>query len=108
MKSTYTRRRFLRTTSVSALAAIAWPAKSLLAAEPKRPFDISLAQWSLHRSLRAGKLDNLDFARYTRKEFGIEAVEYVNQFFKDKARDEKYLAEMKKRAADAASRACLS
>ena len=27
---------------------------------------------------------------------GIEAVEYVNQFFKDKAKDEKYLAELKK------------
>jgi hypothetical protein len=27
--------------------------------------------------------------------YGIEAVEYVNQFFKDKAEDPKYLAEMK-------------
>lgn len=29
---------------------------------------------------------------------GIDAVEYVNQFFKDKAKDTKYLTEMKKRA----------
>ena len=33
-------------------------------------------------------------------EHGIHAVEYVNQFFMDKAKDAKYLGEMKKRAAD--------
>jgi len=68
----------------------------------KEPFKISLAQWSLHRRLRGQqepKLDNLDFAKETRS-FGIEAVEYVNQFFMDKAKDTKYLAEMKKRAKD--------
>lgn len=43
-------------------------------------------------------MDNLDFAAKAKKDFGIEAVEYVNQFFKDKAKDKKYLAEMKKRA----------
>ncbi len=59
-------------------------------------FKISLAEWSLHRSIGAGKLDNLSFPRVTREEFGIEAVEYVNQFFKDKARDEGYLATLKK------------
>jgi L-ribulose-5-phosphate 3-epimerase len=63
-------------------------------------FRISLAQWSLHRTLRAGDLDHLDFARVTREEFGIEAVEYVNSFFKDRARDASYLAEMNRRAAD--------
>jgi len=69
----------------------------------KEPFKISLAQWSLHRRLRgrpAGggpKLDNLDFAGEARS-LGIDAVEYVNQFFKDKAQDSKYLTEMKKRA----------
>ncbi len=68
----------------------------------KRPFKISLAQWSWHRTLRGGqgpKMDNLDFAKEA-KALGIKAVEYVNQFFKDKATDEKYLAEMKKRAKD--------
>ncbi|MFC1782466.1 family 16 glycoside hydrolase [Planctomycetota bacterium] len=68
----------------------------------KEPFKISLAQWSLNRRLfgrREPKLDNLDFAK-TARGFGIEAIEYVNQFFKDKAQDDKYLAQMKKRAAD--------
>lgn len=70
------------------------------AAAPDRapPFKISLAQWSLHRTLFEKKLDNLDFAR-TANGLGIDGVEYVNQFFKDKARDKAYLAEMKARAA---------
>ena len=63
-------------------------------------FKISLAQWSLHKTLFAKKLDNLDFAAKTKNDFGISAVEYVNQFFKDKAKDKAYLGEMKKRAAD--------
>jgi L-ribulose-5-phosphate 3-epimerase len=68
----------------------------------KEPFKISLAEWSLHRRLRGQqqpKLDNLDFAKEAHN-FGINAVEYVNQFFKDKAKDTKYLAEMNKRAKD--------
>lgn len=63
-------------------------------------FDISLAQWSLHRKIREGNLDNLDFAWYSKNKFGIEAVEYVNQFFADKANDKSYLSEMKTRAKD--------
>jgi sugar phosphate isomerase/epimerase len=63
-------------------------------------FSISLAQWSLHRALQEGTLDHLDFARTARQEFGIEAVEYVNSFFKDKAEDREYLGEMKKRCED--------
>ena len=61
-------------------------------------FKISLAQWSLNKSLKAGALDNLDFAAKARNDFGLDAVEYVNQFFEDKAKDMKYLGEMKKRA----------
>ena len=63
-------------------------------------FKISLAEWSLHRALAAGELDHLDFARVARTDYGIEAVEYVNSFFKDKAEDSQYLAEMNRRAAD--------
>lgn len=64
-------------------------------------YKISLAQWSLHRTLFDGDLDNLDFARTAKEEFGIGAVEYVNQFFMDKATDKKYLKNMKRRANDA-------
>lgn len=75
-------------------------AKKQKKAKKKFPFKISLAQWSLHRSIREGKLDNLDFAKTAKEEFKIRAIEYVNQFFMDKADDKKYLSEMKQRHED--------
>ncbi|MEM8527488.1 MAG: sugar phosphate isomerase/epimerase family protein [Bacteroidota bacterium] len=63
-------------------------------------FDISLAQWSLNKAFFGGKLDNLDFASKAKNAFGITAIEYVNQFFKDKGDDMAYLKEMKMRADD--------
>jgi len=90
------RRSFL--TAAASLAAIR-PAR-LLAQSGNPPFRISLAQWSLHRELQKKALDNLDFAQVTRTVFDIDAVEYVNQFFKDKANDSAYLAEMNRRAKD--------
>jgi sugar phosphate isomerase/epimerase len=63
-------------------------------------FKISLAEWSLHKALFAKEFENLDFPVKAKNEFGISGVEYVNQFFKDKAKDEKYLAELKKRCDD--------
>lgn len=63
-------------------------------------FKISLAQWSLHKALNANEIDNLDFARIAREEFDLDGLEYVNQFFKDKAQDNAYLTEMKKRSTD--------
>jgi len=68
--------------------------------KPGPLFHISLAQWSLHKAIFSGQMDNLDFARAAKNDYGIAAIEYVNQFFKDKATDKKYLAEMKKRASD--------
>jgi sugar phosphate isomerase/epimerase len=91
MNESLSRREFVTRMGVAAAALSIAP--RLLAAEPW--FKISLAQWSLHRALREGKLTNLEFPKVTRQEFGIEAVEYVNQFFKDKARDEAYLKELK-------------
>lgn len=70
------------------------------AAEEAPLFKISVAQWSFHRAIRSGKLDNLDFAKISKERFGIDAIEYVNQFFKDKAKNKAYLKQMKQRAAD--------
>lgn len=65
---------------------------------PKDPlFKISLAEWSINKPLFAGKIDHLDFPVLSKKH-GIEAIEYVNQFFMDKAQDKAYLKEMKTRA----------
>lgn len=72
----------------------------LLRAHAAPWFRISLAQWSLNRALFAKELDHLDFARVAREEFGLGGIEYVNSFFRDKARDAAYLAEMNRRAAD--------
>jgi len=80
-------------------------ARSSAAAAPI--FKISLAQWSLHRALFEGGLDHLDFARTAREDFGIDAVEYVNQFFMDKATDQRYLQQMKQRADDHGVRSLL-
>ncbi|MFM7070326.1 MAG: sugar phosphate isomerase/epimerase family protein [Planctomycetota bacterium] len=70
-------------------------------------FKISVAEWSLHKTIFGGKLNHLDFAKTAKESFGIDAVEYVNQFFRDKAKDEKYLAEMKKRCDDLGVRSLL-
>jgi len=70
-------------------------------------FKISLAEWSLHRALRAGELDPRDFAPLARKEYGLDGAEHVNTFFKDHATDFEYLTDMKKRADDAGVRSLL-
>lgn len=95
------RREFIKqsaqTLAATGIAAIA--GESLMAAA-KQVFKISLAQWSLHRALFKKDLDNLDFAKVAKQDYGISAVEYVNQFFKDKAKDKTYLGEMLKRTRD--------
>ena len=60
-------------------------------------YKISLAEWSINRPLFDGKLQHLDFAKIA-KSVGIDAIEYVNQFFKDKAKDTAFLKEMNTRA----------
>lgn len=68
---------------------------------------LSLAQWSLHRTLQAGKLDHLDFPATAKGKFGVSAVEYVNTFFggktmpfKEAGKNAKYLNELLKRSRD--------
>ncbi|MCK4879370.1 MAG: sugar phosphate isomerase/epimerase [Bacteroidales bacterium] len=61
-------------------------------------FDISLAQWSLNRKIRGGDLDNLDFPVYAKDNFGIHAVEYVDQFFP--SADKEYIKGLLKRTED--------
>lgn len=97
-----TRRNFISST-VCTLAAATVPSNLMAESTAKAPvFEISLAQWSLHRALKGGHLSNLDFPKYAKTEFGIQAVEYVNAFFFDKAKDSKYLTELKNRTHDEA------
>lgn len=101
MTDLMSRRRFLLNSAniVGGMAVMSITQSESRGAQ-KELFPISLAEWSFHRALFAKTLDHLDFARTAKQDFGIEAVEYVNQFFKDKATDQKYLSEMKKRAND--------
>src|SRR5689334_16559484 len=70
-------------------------------------FEISLAEWSLHRSLFTRRLRHIDFPRIAKEDYGIDAIELVNRFFKGKARDKKHLTEFKTRADDMGARILL-
>ena len=99
------RRDFLRAGGAGATAAAfssltACAARGVTVGQQQLPYKISLAQWSLNRTINARQLNHLDFAQVARREFDIDAIEYVNTFFFDKARDKSYLADMNKRAAD--------
>ena len=72
---------------------------------PEAPFRISLAEWSLHRAVRSGALDHLDFPLSARRDYGIEAVEYVSTFFRQ--RDDHYLNALRSRAEEAGVRSLL-
>lgn len=104
MNMNITRRNFIKQSGIVS-GTLAMSASPLLSACSKAVsnspiYQISLAQWSLHKALFANELSNLDFAKIAKKEFGISAVEYVNAFFKDKAKDKSYINQMKQIAED--------
>ncbi|HEV7330458.1 MAG TPA: sugar phosphate isomerase/epimerase family protein [Flavisolibacter sp.] len=93
------RRQFIKNASVLAAGFALVPA--LANAFPAKPFfDISLAQWSLYKEFFSKKYDTLDFPAVARKQFDIGIVEYVNQFFKDKATDKTFLQTLLQRCKD--------
>jgi len=98
----------------------------------KQPFfKISLAQWSLHRSffgdalksgdfmaffktlqtdpdsLLQGELNPIDFPAIAKKQYGVDAVEFVNTFYFGKAKDKAYLKDLKDRCASEGVQAVL-
>jgi sugar phosphate isomerase/epimerase len=98
-----TRREFIRTLGLGTIGLTALSSIPLFAteaADKKIFFKISLAEWSLHKTLFAKQMTNMDFPQTAAKKYGIHAVEYVNQFFKDKAEDKTYLKELLQRAKD--------
>jgi sugar phosphate isomerase/epimerase len=95
-----TRRQFIKTATILGAGSAIVPRSFANKLAEKDFFKVSLAQWSLHKDLFSKKIDTLDFPGIARKEFNIEAVEYVNQFFKDKANDSKYISELLKRCKD--------
>ena len=98
------RREFLRhfglvTAGLSGVATASFAA-GISSSPPELFFKISLAEWSYNRSLFGGKMTNLDFPVKARKDFDIGDIEYVNVFFKDKAKDQPYLNDLKQRCKD--------
>lgn len=58
-------------------------------------YKISLAEWSLNRSIGKGTITNMDFPRIAKETYGLDAVEYVSTFFKGKGEDTEYLTKLK-------------
>ena len=97
---TTNRRSFIKQAGGVAAGLALMPTAFAELTTKKMFFDISLAEWSLHKALFAKKITNLDFPGIARKEFDISIVEYVNQFFKDKAQDKTYLNDLLTRCKD--------
>lgn len=95
------RRQFLQTAAATAAAMATVPRWAFAGEEKVVPFKISLAEWSLHKAIQGGELTNLDFARVSKDEFGIDGIEYVSQLWEDKQAGAEYVAKVKKAAADA-------
>lgn len=98
------RREFIRQTGIYAggmILSTLLPSFTLESDKKKKfDFKISLAQWSLHKALFNKEITTLNFPVLAKTKYGIEAVEYVNQFFPDKAKDMVYLKDLKKRSDD--------
>jgi len=75
-------------------------------AHAAREYGISLAGWSLHRTIGEGegKVPMLDMPKMTRQDFGIEAIELVNRMLASHAgtfaEQKPYLDKLAKNAAD--------
>lgn len=94
------RRTFIKKTALAA-TAIYLPAFYACANKLENNMPkISLAQWSLNRAFFDKTLNPVQFANIAKNDYGISAIEYVNQFYADSATDEKFWIEMAKRASD--------
>lgn len=101
-----TRRDFVKQALVGATAISVEP--NVFHTSKDAGIKLSLAEWSLHRALKEGKLDHLDFPAKAKNDFGIDAVEYVNGFFggnkmtfKEAGKNAAYLKELLTRSKDA-------
>lgn len=65
-------------------------------------FELSLAEWSVHRRIQSGDLSNLDFPRFAQEEFGIRTVELVNTLMEGP--EDHLVRQLEQRVRDAGSR----
>jgi L-ribulose-5-phosphate 3-epimerase len=96
------RRIFLQQLSITTTGILAIPTLPSLSSchSENGFFKISLAQWSLHRAFHNNERDPFNFPTITRKEFDIEAVEYVNSFYFSHEQDKQYWTDLKKQCDD--------
>lgn len=124
MKSKLNRRTFLQqSAAVTSALMLSSPLLAFPGNKPDELFKISLAEWSVHKlifgkALEAGwekfgdmlkndfasiekyaSLKNIEFPAYARS-VGIDAVEYVNTCFFDKAKNKAYLNDLNKACDD--------
>ncbi|MGZ3998987.1 MAG: sugar phosphate isomerase/epimerase family protein [Mucilaginibacter sp.] len=95
------RRIFIKNAAIGAAGvgvAASFP-QLLFAGEKELFFKLAISQFSFANQFWTKKLDPLDFAAKS-KELGIPGLDYCSMFFADKAKDQTYLAELKKRAVD--------
>ena len=95
-----TRRNFLKKSAAIAggVSIMGFGGTAISSCSSKKDFlfKISIAEWSLNKSMRNGEVDHLDFAKIARRNFDIDAIEYVNQLFADKTGgSNNYIKEMK-------------
>ena len=96
---TINRRQFISNTALAGMAFASPFSRRLAQAGERPPFRISLAQWSLHKGFFDGTLDPVEFAAISARTYGIEAIEYVNQFYADTL-DDALVKELRQRADD--------
>ncbi|MBL6669417.1 MAG: TIM barrel protein [Flavobacteriaceae bacterium] len=68
--------------SLSMISCKNKPTEKMVAETPAMFFKLSLAQWSLHRSIREDGLNPYEFAKLA-KGCGFEGLEYVSRFYAD-------------------------
>jgi|TARA_B110000046_G_scaffold147923_1_gene155668 L-ribulose-5-phosphate 3-epimerase len=99
MKSS--KRQFLKQISLGLLSTqipFLSSAKNLVFDDMGKELKLSLAQWSLHKAFQSEILDPILFAKISKEEFDIHAVEYVSSFYKNKGNDESFWIKMKDRS----------
>jgi sugar phosphate isomerase/epimerase len=130
-----TRRQLIAAAAGAPLIGCGAPGGEAEAPASTGTFDISLAQWSLHKrfyggsyreamrgrsseefarahreapeTVFGGDLDPLDFPVVARRDFDIGAIEYVNRFYASHANDQVYLTELKNRCSSEGVRSVL-
>ncbi len=93
------RRSFLKQAG-GTMAAFALPSQIFANMLQGTPPKISLAQWSINRTIRAGELKAENFPAIAKQTYGIDAIEHVAGLYPGKKSDRAFWRDMAKRSSD--------